>query len=163
MVKLMFRRLLGFFRTDKQINSDERYIQVPVEEFSTLLKQKIIQLEQIAEEWCEYLQKKYAKEFEIQGKKNLRIWVCRDIDGEEIAGINSDQCFEKEYRSQIAIDYDGTKFDEEFYADTILLWYYFGGYIKGSGTFYNSPKSNIEYDIEHTLKSLTNHNNGFDK
>jgi hypothetical protein len=155
-VKLMFRKLLGFFRADKQKDSDERYIQVPVDEFSTSLKQKIIQLEQIAEELGENLQKKYAKEFEIQGKKNLRIWVCRDIDGDEIEGLNSDQCFEKEYRSQIAIDYDGTKFDEEFYADTILLWHYFGGYIKGCGTLYNSPMSNIEYDIEHSLKSLLN-------
>lgn len=141
---------------DKQKQSDEKYIQVPVEEFSTSLKQKIIQLEQLAEELCENIQKKYAKEFEIQGKKNLRIWVCGDIDGDEIEGLTSDQCFEKEYRSQIAIDYDGTKFDEEFYADTILLWYYFGGYIKGCGTLYNLPMSSIEDGIEYSLKSLLN-------
>jgi hypothetical protein len=47
------------------------------------------------------------------------------------------------------------KLDEEFYADTILLWHYFGGYIKEGvehSIIYLCPS--IEYDIEHSLKSL---------
>ncbi|OAH59211.1 MULTISPECIES: hypothetical protein [Bacillaceae] len=45
--------------------------------------------------------------------------------GDEIEGLTSEKCLEKEYRSQIAIDYDGPKFDEDFYAATIELWHYF--------------------------------------
>lgn len=41
---------------------------------------------------------------------------------------------EIECHSQIAIDYEGPKHDEYFYADTISLRYYFGRYFKSSGT-----------------------------
>lgn len=85
--------------------------------------------------------KKYIKEFELQGKQNLRIWVCGDIDGDEIEGLTSEKCLETECRSQIAIDYEDPKMDEDFYADTIDLWYYFGGYLNSSGTLYNISKN----------------------
>ncbi|WP_298466907.1 hypothetical protein [uncultured Psychrobacillus sp.] len=60
----------------------------------------------------------------------------------------------KEYRSQIAIDYDSPKLEDDFYADTIQLWYYFGGYSEGSGTLYDLTKNDLETDIEEALKNV---------
>lgn len=123
-------------------------------EINEELKRNIVELERLGEEWGKVLQRKFADVFESQGKQNLRIWICRDIDGDEIEDLTSEKCLEKEYRSQIAIDYDGPKFDDDFYADTIELWYYFGGYFKGSGTLYDLSKNDLETDIEKTLKTL---------
>ena len=79
---------------------------------------------------------------------------CWRNEGAEEDDLTSERCLEKEYRSQIAIDYDGPKFDDGFYADTIELWYYFGGYFKGSGTLYGLSKNNLETDIEEALKMM---------
>ncbi|WP_251029189.1 hypothetical protein [Bacillus sp. ISL-78] len=131
---------------------EERYAFVPVNEE---LKRNIIKLEMVGEELGKVLQRKYASKFESKGKQNLRIWICRDIDGDEITDITSQKCLELEYRSQIAIDYDGPQYDEDFYADTIELWH-FSDVIKGKayGTIYNLTKCNLETEIEATLIKL---------
>lgn len=49
----------------------------------------------------------------IKGIENLRIWIYRDIDGYEAEAFTSENCLEKEYRSQIAIDYGGSKFSDK--------------------------------------------------
>lgn len=131
---------------------EERYAFVPVNEE---LKRNIIKLEMVGEELGKVLQRKYANKFKRKGKQNLRIWICRDIDGDEITDITSQKCLELEYRSQIAIDYDGPQYDEDIYADTIELWH-FSDVIKGKayGTIYNLTKCNLETEIEATLIKL---------
>lgn len=146
-----FRRLC---KKGEKNEIDEKYVFVSEIEINEVLKRNIVELEKLGEEWGKVLQRKYVDVFERQGKRNLRIWICRDIDGDEIVELTSEKCLEKEYRSQIAIDYDGPKFDDDFYAGTIELWYYFGGYFKGSGTLYDLSKNDLETEIEKTLKTL---------
>ncbi|MBT2616254.1 MULTISPECIES: hypothetical protein [unclassified Bacillus (in: firmicutes)] len=131
---------------------EERYVFVPVNEE---LQRNIIELEGLGEELGKVLQRKYANKFESKGKQDLRIWICRDIDGDEITDITSEKCLELEYRSQIAIDYNRPQYDEDFYADTIELWH-FSDVIKGEafGTIYNLTKCNLETEIEDVLKIL---------
>jgi len=151
------KNLLDKFRKvkkDKQEGIDKKYVFVPESEINEELKRNIFELERLGEQLGKVLQRKYVNVFESQGKQNLRIWLCRDIDGDEEDDLTSERCLEKEYRSQIAIDYDGPKFDDGFYADTIELWYYFGGYFKGSGTLYGLSKNNLETDIEEALKMM---------
>lgn len=150
----MLDKFRSLFKKDEQNEIVDKYVLVPESELNEEIKRKIDDLERLGEDWCKVFQRKYAYVFESQGKQNLRIWICRDIDGDEIEDLTSEKCLEKEYRSQIAIDYDGPKFDDDFYADTIELWYYFGGYFKGSGTLYDLYKNDLEKDIEETLKSL---------
>lgn len=133
---------------------DKKYVFIPESEINEELKRNIVELERLGDEWSKVLQRKYQNVFESKGKQNLRIWVCRDIDGDQEEDLTSERCLEKEYRSQIAIDYDGQKIDDDFYADTIELWYYFGGYFKGSGTLYDLSNNEIETDIEEALKML---------
>lgn len=149
----MLDKLRKFLNKDKQEEIDEKYFFVPENEINEEFKIDIVKLERLGEELSKVLQRKYANKFESQGKRNLRIWVCRDIDGDENEDLTSERCLEKEYRSQIAIDYDGPKFDD-WYADTIELWYYFGGYFNGSGTLYDWSKNDLETDIEEALKML---------
>jgi hypothetical protein len=144
----------GVFKKDERNEIDEKYIYVPDSEINEELKTKIVELERLGEECSKFLQRKYANVFENQGKSNLRIWICRDIDGDEIYDLTSQKCLDKEYRSQIAIDYDSPKIDDDYYANTIELWYYFGGYHKSSGTLYDLSKNNLEIDIEGALKTL---------
>ncbi|MGN7176559.1 hypothetical protein BK139_05065 [Paenibacillus sp. FSL R5-0490] len=131
------------------------YLSVPESEMNEKLKRKIAELESLGEQLGKVLQRKYASVFESQGKQNLGIWVCRDIDGDENEISTTEQCFEKEYRSQIVIDFDGPKFEgDDFYAYYIELWYYFGGYIRGSGTLYDLSNNDLETEIEEGLKIL---------
>ncbi|WHY98553.1 hypothetical protein [Peribacillus simplex] len=146
-----FRRL---FKKVEQNETDDRYVFVSEDVINEELKRRIVELERLGEEWSIFLQKKYANKFENQSKQHLRIWVCRDIDGEVKEGLNSEKCLEKEYRSQIVMDYDGPKVDDDFYAYYIPLWYYFGGSFKGSGTLYDLSKNNLESEIEDVLKIL---------
>ncbi|GGB71906.1 hypothetical protein [Fictibacillus barbaricus] len=146
----MFSKIHKYFR--QQETNDKKYISVPESEINDELKVRIIELEKVGDEFSKVLQRKYAKAFESQGKQNLKIWVCRDIDGTEEEDLSSKRCLEKEYRSQIAIDFEGPKCDEDLYADTLELWYYIGGYFKGSGTLYNLSKNDLATDIEETLK-----------
>ena len=142
------------FKKDKQEEIDEKYVFVSESEINEELKRNIVELERLGDKWSKNLQRKYVNIFESQGKQNLRIWVCRDIDGDEKEDLTSECFLEKEYRSQIAIDYDGPKFDDDFYADTIELWYFFGGYSEGSGTLYDLSKNDLEKDIEEALRKL---------
>ncbi|WP_286201614.1 hypothetical protein [Bacillus sp. ISL-4] len=118
----MIDKIRRLFKKEVQNEVDEeRYVFVPVnEEF----KRNILEFQGLGEELGKVLQRKYANKFESEGKQNLRIWICRDIDGDEITDITSKKCLELEYRSQIAIDYDGPQYDEDFYADTIELWHF---------------------------------------
>jgi hypothetical protein len=151
---LIFRK---FFKKDKQEEIDKMYLSVLESEMNEELKRKIVELESLGEQLGKVLQRKYASVFESQGKQNLRIWVCRDIDGDENENLTTEQCFEKEYRSQLVIDYDGPKFEgDEFYAYYIELWYYFGGYFRGSGTLYDFSNNDLETEIEEALKMLLN-------
>ncbi len=83
---------------------------IPQSEINIEMKRKIIELERKAEIIEKELQ---AIKFENQGIENLRIWIYRDIDGYEAEAFTSGNCLEKEYRSQIAIDYDGSKFSDK--------------------------------------------------
>ncbi|MGF9966913.1 hypothetical protein [Bacillus rhizoplanae] len=130
------------------------YLSFPESEMNEELKRKIVELESLGKQLGKVLQRKYASVFESQGKQNLRIWVCRDIDGDENENLTTEQCFEKEYRSQLVIDYDGHNHD--FYAYYIELWYYFGGYFRGSGTLYDFSNNDLETEIEEALKMLLN-------
>ncbi|ALC85165.1 hypothetical protein AM499_04545 [Bacillus sp. FJAT-22090] len=152
----MLDKFKKFFKKEKQEEIDDKYVFVPESEINEKLKRNIVELERLGEEWSKVLQRKFGNTFESQGKQNLRIWVCRDIDGDEKEDLTSERCLEKEYRSQIAIDYDGPKYDDDFYAVTIELWYYFGGYSEGSGTLYDLSKNDLERDIVEALKHCLN-------
>lgn len=132
---------------------NDKYLFIPEDEIDEELKRNIIKLEEIGNELSKALQVKYLNEYEKRGKSSLKIWVCRDIDGDEMNELTSEDCFKLEYRSQIAIDYDGPKNDEDFYADALPLWYYFGGR-KASGTLYDFSKNDLGTYIEESLKKL---------
>ncbi|WP_235712217.1 hypothetical protein [Bacillus mycoides] len=112
-------------------------------EINEELKRKIVELERLGSEYSKVLQKKYINEFERKGKRNLKIWVNRDIDGDEIEDLNSEKCLEKEYRSEIIIDFNDVTVEDDEYADFIQLWYYYGGYFKGTGTLYDTSRKKI--------------------
>ncbi|WP_256869794.1 hypothetical protein [Bacillus sp. CDB3] len=103
----MFDKLKRLFKKDKENDlEDERYILISESELNEELKRKIVELERLGSEYSKVLQKKYINEFERKGKRNLKIWVNRDIDGDEIEDLNSEKCLEKEYRSEIIIDFN---------------------------------------------------------
>ncbi len=82
--------------------------------------------------------------------------MCRDIDGDQLPNLSSEQCLEKEYRSQVGINFDGFTDEEDAYVHYIQLWYYFSGYFKGTGTLYDLSKNHLEADIEEKLEELLN-------
>jgi len=142
---------------DKQDQeADDKYILVPESEINETLKRDIVKLEEVGEAYCKSLQHKYRSKFEHDGKQNLKVWVCRDIDGDQLPNLSSKQCLEKEYRSQVAINFDGFTDEEDAYVHYIQLWYYFSGYFKGTGTLYDLSKNRLEADIEEKLEELLN-------
>ncbi|MEO2076628.1 MAG: hypothetical protein ABGX20_14760 [Bacillus sp. (in: firmicutes)] len=147
----MLNRIWQFFKKDNQEMEDSRNVFVPQSGVNEELKRNIIELERLAEQWGKDLQRKYKSAFENQGKQNLRIWVCRDIDGDESNELTSENCLEKEYRSQIVIDFDDDSVEDDEYADIIQLWYYYGG---GTGTLYDITKNSLVEDMEVGLKTL---------
>ncbi|MGG0262122.1 hypothetical protein ABEY48_21030 [Bacillus mycoides] len=151
----MFDKLKRLFKKDKENDlEDERYILISESEINEELKRKIVELERLGSEYSKVLQKKYINEFERKGKRNLKIWVNRDIEGDEIEDLNSEKCLEKEYRSEIIIDFNDVTVEDDEYADFIQLWYYYGGYFKGTGTLYDTSRNNLETDIETALQTL---------
>ncbi|WP_411802395.1 hypothetical protein [Bacillus spizizenii] len=110
------------------------------------LKQKIFALEGLGEVVAEKLQHKYTDAFGSQGKRNLSIKICRDIDGDVLSDLTAERCLEKEYRSRITINYGTvTAYDEDLDAFTIDLWYYYGGYIRtGCGTLFDLNNNDLE-------------------
>lgn len=142
---------------DKQDQeADDKCILVPESEINETLKRDIVKLEEVGETYCKSLQHKYRSKFERDGKQNLKVWVCRDIDGDQLPNLSSKQCLEKEYRSQVAINFDGFTDEEDAYVHYIQLWYYFSGYFKGTGTLYDLSKNRLEADIEEKLEELLN-------
>lgn len=149
----MLEKFKWLFKKNEQNNSEDYYLLVPENKINEELKSEITDLERFGEECSRALQEEYTNLFEIKGKSNLRIFIWRDIDGDEIEDDTPERCLEKEYRSQIMFEYDGVDEDISF-GNAILLWYYFGGYFKGSGTIFNGTRSDLETTIEQALKSL---------
>ncbi|MGF9891168.1 hypothetical protein ABEX78_21145 [Priestia megaterium] len=148
----MFNRFRRFLtRQDKRKNN--AYITVEETEMDSELKNRIYKLENNAKILAQELQRKYVIQFKEQGKPNLKIWVHRDIDGDEIKDITFNRFFEKEYRSLVAINFDYEDNDDIF-VTYIQLWYYHGGYKKGQGNLYNSSIHNLKEEIEEVLNDL---------
>jgi hypothetical protein len=152
----LFDELKKLFMDKQDQEADDKYILVPESEINETLKRDIVKLEEVGETYCKSLQHKYRSKFERDGKQNLKVWVCRDIDGDQLPNLSSKQCLEKEYRSQVAINFDGFTDEEDAYVHYIQLWYYFSGYFKGTGTLYDLSKNRLEADIEEKLEELLN-------
>jgi hypothetical protein len=152
----LFDKLKKLFMDKQDQEADDKYILVPESEINETLKRDIVKLEEVGETYCKSLQHKYRSKFERDGKQNLKVWVCRDIDGDQLPNLSSKQCLEKEYRSQVAINFDGFTDEEDAYVHYIQLWYYFSGYFKGTGTLYDLSKNRLEADIEEKLEELLN-------
>ncbi|PFQ85859.1 hypothetical protein [Priestia megaterium] len=152
----MFNKLKKLFMDKQDQETDDKYILVPESEINENLKRDIVKLEEVGEAYCKSLQQKYRSKFERDGKQNLKIWVCRDIDGDQLPNLSSEQCLEKEYRSQVGINFDGFTDEEDAYVHYIQLWYYFSGYFKGTDTLYDLSKNHLEADIEEKLEELLN-------
>jgi hypothetical protein len=152
----LFDKLKKLFMDKQDQEADDKYILVPESEINETLKRDIVKLEEVGEAYCKSLQHKYRSKFERDGKQNLKVWVCRDIDGDQLPNLSSKQCLEKEYRSQVAINFDGFTDEEDAYVHYIQLWYYFSGYFKGTGTLYDLSKNRLEADIEEKLEELLN-------
>lgn len=133
---------------------DTQYVEIPDTAFNENLKKEIQKLESYAEELAGRLQKKYSNEFEKKNRKNLKVCLERDIDGDEVEGISSDDAFEKEYRSVLAVKYDDFEDDEQDVGLDISLWYYYGGYRHGTGGLYKLAHNNLESEMEEALKEL---------
>ncbi|WP_286166348.1 hypothetical protein [Peribacillus frigoritolerans] len=108
----MFKKIKRLVEERKQNEIAGKYLSVSENEINEELQRKIGELERIAEDSSKVLQRKYSSSFAKHGKQNLRIWICRDIDGDEIDDLTSEKCLEKEYRSQIAVDYDDPESEE---------------------------------------------------
>lgn len=138
---------------------DEGYLQIPEKDINLELKQKIFELESLGEVVSKKLQNKYIDVFEAQGKPNLTIKICRDIDGDELNDLTAERCLEKEYRSQIAINFyqPAKAYDEDLDCITMDLWYYYGGFVgSGCGTLFDLNNNDLEKEIEEVLIFLLN-------
>lgn len=144
---------LNLFKS-KPRSSNTPYVGIPDTAFDEKLKREIQEVEAYAEEVAKSLQKIYSKEFEKKNRKNLKIYLERNIDGDEVEGISSDNAFEKEYRSFLAVEYDDFDDDEQYEDIDVPLWYYFGGYRHGTGTLYKLTQDNLKREMEETLKEL---------
>jgi len=150
----LFDKLKKLFIDKQDHETNDKYISVPESAINENFKKDIVKLEEIGEAYCKSLQQKYNSKFERYGKQNLKIWVCRGIDGDQLPNLRSEQCLEKEYRSQVAINFDGFTDEEDAYVHYIQLWYYFGGYFKGTGALYDLSKNHLEADIEEKLEEI---------
>ncbi|MCB7153201.1 MULTISPECIES: hypothetical protein [Bacillus] len=157
----MWKTLRQLFKKQKnQSPIDEGYIQIPEKDINQVLKQVIFELESLGEAVSEKLQNKYAGVFEAQGKPNLSIKVCRDIDGDVINDLTAERCLEKEYRSQITINYyqPAKAYDEDLDCFTIDLWYYYGGFVGSCcGTLFDLNNNDLEKEIEEMLIFFLNY------
>lgn len=149
----MFNVLKKLFTRSESDSYNDSYISVPENEMNSQLRTQIIELENLGTAYSEELQKEYTKRFEENGMANLRVWLHRDIDGDEIEILTSERFFEKEYRSMVAINFVSNDNDNDFVTYT-QLWYYYGGFKKGEGTLYNLSKCDLKIDIEKVLKAI---------
>ncbi|WKA49667.1 hypothetical protein QWY22_12225 [Planococcus liqunii] len=131
-----------------------KYTTIASEEINEDVKNKVMELESLAETLAEQFQIRYADKFEAQKKRNLSVWVSRDLDGDEISSLTADCCLEKEYRSQLAVNYHDPAEDNDFYEATIPLWHYKRGFFRNSAVLYDESKNELKKDIEHTLERL---------
>ncbi|MGM0951076.1 MAG: hypothetical protein ACQEWT_20020 [Bacillota bacterium] len=153
----MRKALRRLFKIQKNQSPDaDGYLHILEKDINLELKQKIYALEGLGEVVAEKLQRKYTDVFECQGKRNLSIKICRDIDGDGISDLTAERCLEKEYRSQITINYGTLTANEDIDAFTIDLWYYYGGFIgSGCGTLFDL-NNDLEKEIEKVLIFLLN-------
>ncbi|MBL3647048.1 MULTISPECIES: hypothetical protein [Bacillus] len=155
----MRKALRRLFKIQKNQSPDaDGYLHILEKDINLELKQKIYVLEGLGEVVAEKLQRKYTDVFESQGKRNLSIKIYRDIDGDGISDLTAERCLEKEYRSQITINYGilTANEDEDIDAFTIDLWYYYGGFIgSGCGTLFDL-NNDLEKEIEKVLIFLLN-------
>lgn len=142
-----------FYGVDKSDHS-QKYITIALDQINEALKNKIIELESQAETMAKKFQYRYAAQFEAQKKRNFTVWVSRDIDGDEISTLTADCCLEKEYRSQLAINYNDPAEDNDFYEATITLWHYQRGFFRSSASLYDAAKNDLEKELEDTLERL---------
>ena len=150
----MFNKFKLLFTAKQQDEASDKYVEVPANEINEDLKSHIIALEKLGEKYSEVIEKEYTSKFECNGKKNLKIWVCRDIDGDHLPDLTSNQCLEGEYRSQVAINFDGFTDEEDAYVYYIQLWYYFSGGRKSIGTLYDLSKCDLEANIKDQLEVI---------
>lgn len=150
----MWKALRLIFKKQKnQRPIADGYLHILEKDINLELKQKIYALEGLGEVVAEKLQRKYTDVFGSQGKRNLSIKICRDIDGDVLSDLTADRCLEKEYRSQITINYGTvTAYDEDLDTFTIDLWYYYGGFKgTGRGTLFDVKNNDLEKEIEEML------------
>ncbi|MCG0050783.1 hypothetical protein [Priestia aryabhattai] len=150
----MFNKFKLLFTDKHQDEASDKYVEVPANEINEDLKIHIIALEKLGEKYSEVIEKEYTSKFECKGKKNLKIWVCRDIDGDQLPDLTSNHCLEDEYRSQVAINFDGFTDEEDAYVYYIQLWSYFSGGRKGIGALYDSSKYDLETNIKENLEVI---------
>lgn len=111
----MFNIFKLLFTAKKRDKVSDEYVKVPANEINEDLKSHVIALEKLGEKYSEVIQKEYTSKFECNGKKNLKIWICRDIDGDQLPELTSNHCLEVEYRSQVAINFEGFTDEEDAY------------------------------------------------
>ncbi|MGG0777794.1 hypothetical protein ABE060_21630 [Bacillus rugosus] len=94
----MWKALRLIFKKQKnQRPIADGYLHILEKDINLELKQKIYALEGLGEVVAEKLQRKYTDVFGSQGKRNLSIKICRDIDGDVLSDLTADRCLEKEY------------------------------------------------------------------
>ncbi|WP_279620749.1 hypothetical protein NQ126_006620 [Priestia megaterium] len=150
----MFNIFKLLFTAKKRDKVSDEYVKVPANEINEDLKSHVIALEKLGEKYSEVIQKEYTSKFECNEKKNLKIWICRDIDGDQLPELTSNHCLEVEYRSQVAINFEGFTDEEDAYVYYIQLWYYFRGGRKGIGTLYDLSKCDLEAHIKNQLEVI---------
>ncbi|AQQ53284.1 hypothetical protein [Planococcus lenghuensis] len=147
-----FLKRLFYLQTDQ--SPDSRYLLIPREEMNETIKKRIMELERLAEECRVDLQTKYYAVFEKQGKHKLRIWVCGDIDGDEEDELTGTGLSGEGVPPRLVIDYDGPKYDEDFYADVIYLWHRSGASRNANGALFNKAEYELNEEIERKLNEL---------
>lgn len=146
----IIRQFNGLHKSGK----GQKYLTIASKGINEELKNKVMELESLAETVAEQFQIRYADRFEAQKKRNFSIWVSRDLDGDEISTLTADCCLEKEYRSQLAVNYNDPGEDNDFYEATIPLWHYQNGFLKKHASLYNAEKFELAKDLENTLERL---------
>ncbi|MCY7877372.1 hypothetical protein MOB05_09330 [Bacillus spizizenii] len=92
----MWKALRRLFKKQKnQSPNTDGYLHILEKNINLELKQKIYALEGLGEVVAEKLQRKYTDVFGSQGKRNLSIKICRDIDGDVLSDLTAERCLEK--------------------------------------------------------------------
>ncbi|WKA57292.1 hypothetical protein QWY16_12360 [Planococcus shenhongbingii] len=132
----------------------QKYISIDAEGIDEELKNRIVEMENLAENLAKKMQLQYAAQFEEQKKRNFSVWLSRDLNGDVLESLSADCCLDKEYRSRIAIDYNDPGYDNDAYAAAITIWHHHGTFFKRFGTLFDAAKNDLEKEIEEMLKNL---------